>query len=323
MRFHQRFVVLSLCLSAAAALPAEAKPAGKGCAQHADCGSPSQYCREQKCVEIGRQESLLAVALTTAVPAPVRLYIDGTLVGELPWEGIVTPAVHAIHLESAGMQPMDLEGASEPGARESIAVTMTPLGPGPSQGGPPAPGRERAPDGGRGTPGVGFVAASGGIGVGTAFMSVRMRAATTLLFGGSVGLGIPKLPVWVDLGVSATGSMTRFADYNVDDDGDGEVDRPMAFGDLVKLNLALLVRVLYPVKKNFFYIGGELEPGYSLSNQHWVYADLRLAMSLFVHEMFEIRLNPVGGEFAQSFGAELTGYVISYQATLGLALRFP
>jgi hypothetical protein len=318
MRFHHRVSILLLSLSvAASALPAVAKPTSKACVQHADCGSESQYCRNQKCVELGQHESYLSIFLTAPAPAPTMLYIDGTMVGELPWEGVVAPSVHAIRVECQGMQPLDLQGASDPGMMESIPLTMQPLPAAPAPGGYPAGAPSgTSGDGGRGVPGMAFVAATGGIGEGTAFMKQQTRAATTLVFGGAVGLGIPKLPIWVDLGVGAFGTMTRFSNYPVD-------GRAMKFTDLVKLDLALLVRVLFPIKKNFFYLGGEVEPGFAISNQNWIYADVRLAMSLFANELFEIRINPVGGEFAQSLAKENSGYIISYQATVGLVVRFP
>jgi hypothetical protein len=311
MRFHH---LTSLVISAslgAAAVPARAAPPTT-CAQHADCGGQSAYCYKGACEQLGQLESFLSLFLTAPVQAPAYVFIDGAAVGELPWEGVVTPGMHTIRVESVGMQTLELQGASNPASIDTIPLTMQPAGPAaPTVASPSAAAKE-----GRGAPGAIFVAAAGGIGAGTAFMTDHTRPATTLLVGGSVGLNIPKIPIWLDLGVAASGTMTKLSKWEVD-------GKQMAFTDFVKLDLGLLVRLLFPLKKNFFYLGGELEPGFAISNQNYVYAGLRLAMSLFPNELVEIRINPAGGEYIQSLSKDNAGYIISFQATLGIAVRFP
>jgi hypothetical protein len=322
MRFLHLFsaTVSSLTL-AFAALPAHAAPPQTSCAQHSDCGN-NAYCNKGICTQLGQLESFMSLSLTQPTAAPAYFFLDGANMGSLPWEGIVQPGLHTMHVESQGMLPLDLQGTSSPGTVDLIPLTLQPLD------GADAPipqeidtavvpaATEQTPNAERGVPGTFYVAALGGLSAGTAFMTDLSRPATTLLVGGSAGLRLPKIPIFIDLGLAASGTFTKLGGYHID-------GKLAGFGDFVKLDLGLLARVLFPLKKNFFYLGGEIEPGFAISNQNYIYAGVRVALSIFPSEVFEIRINPAGAEFIQGLAKEKTGFIISYQATIGIAIRFP
>jgi hypothetical protein len=97
----------------------------------------------------------------------------------------------------------------------------------------------------------------------------------------------------------------------------------MRWGDFFKLDLGLQFRLLFPVKENLFYLGAELAPGAGISNHNYVYGDLLFAMSIFPHELIEIFINPVGVDYLQELATKKGSFIVSYRATLGIAIRFP
>jgi hypothetical protein len=310
---------LALTVIAASGTVVDAKPGKKGCAQHGECGQ-GEICKAGACAAIGAQESYLIVSLETATGAPAYLYVDGAVLGLLPWEGYVAPGGHAIRVECQGMQTIEFQGTSAPGAVDSVPIRMAPLAApayGASAGAPP-PATERE------VPGTLRLGLYGGFGYGTAFgANDWRRPVTTWLGGGSFGLRVLTKPVWLELGATAASTTLRIKDYPVDTDDDGDVDRFMVWGDFYKLDLGLVFRLLFPVKENLFYLGVELTPCAGISNHNYVLGDLYFTMSIFPHEMFEIFINPVGLEYIQELATSNASFIVSYRATLGVALRFP
>jgi hypothetical protein len=266
----------------------------------------------------------LGVGLEVAAPAPAYLYIDGAMMGPLPWEGIVAAGAHAIRVECQGMRPVAFQGASASGAVEYLPIRMEPLPP-IYGAGPTGPSTlEPADTGERGAPGTLRLGLGIGIGYGTAVgASNWRRPVTALLGGGSLGLRVLTNPVWLEIGVIATCTTLKIAKYGMDTDNDTAADRWMRWGDFFKLDLGLLFRLMFPVKENLVYLGAELSPGAGISNHNYVYGDLAFAISIFPHELFEIFINPVGMDFAQELAAKNASFMVSYRAMLGIALRFP
>ena len=313
---------LVLMVIAATGTTANARPAKKSCVQHNECGGG--YCRGGTCAALSPQESYLVMSLELAAMSPAYLYVDGVLFGQLPWEGIVSVGVHAIRVESAGMTPVAFQGTSSAGAVDYVPVRMEPL---PYPGYGTGPAVSTANDtGGRGVPGTLRLGLGIGFGYGTAIGAGNWRRpVTTLLGGGSFGLRVLTKPVWLELGVVVNSTTLKISEYvvDVDDDGIDDDDRWMKFGDFFKLDLGLQFRLLFPVKKNLFYLGAELSPGAGISNHNYFYGDLYFTMSIFPHELFEIFINPIGIEYLQELATSNASFIVSYRATLGIALRFP
>jgi hypothetical protein len=312
---------LALMVIVAAGTAANARPVKQSCVQHADCGGQGAYCQGGMCAELSPQESYLTVGLEVATASPAFLYVDGALLGQLPWEGIVSVGVHAIRVECQGMTPVAFQGTSAPGAVDYIPIRMEPMSyPGYSGSFGAAP----ADTGGRGVPGTLRLGLNIGIGYGTAMGAENWsRPVTTLLGGGSFGLRVLAKPVWFELGVMAQSTTLRIKNYPVDKDNDGHIERGMEWGDFLILDLGLQFRLLFPVKKNLFYLGAELDPGAGISNHNYMYADLFFTMSIFPHELFEIFINPIGIDYLQELASSNASFIVSYRATLGVALRFP
>jgi hypothetical protein len=165
--------------------------------------------------------------------------------------------------------------------------------------------------GSAGEPPIGRIHAGlyGGFGYGTAGWGDGPMRPTTILQGGiTAGAAVLREPFWMDIGLGLSSTSLRIQEWAPD------------FGDFLKLNFGLLVRMLFPLKDDFFYLGAELEPGYGLSNRRYGYAQLHLAMSLFINEWLEIRINPLGVEYCQEL--MFKGYLITGHATAGLVFRF-
>jgi hypothetical protein len=277
------------------------------------------------CKALQPGESFLAVALESAAPAPAYLYIDGAMMGQLPWEGIVAPGTHAMRVECQGMTPVEFQGTSLSGAVDYVPIRLTPLPP-PAYGAGPTGNMASTADGsgGRGTPGTLRLALGVGFGYGTAIgYPDWRRPVITLLGGGSFGLRVLTKPVWLEVGLAAASTTLRIKQYKMDTDGDGDIDRFMRWGDFFKLDLGLLFRVMFPVKENLLYLGAEFSPGAGISNHNYVYGDLAFSISIFPHELFEIFVNPAGIDYAQELATKNSSFMVSYRATLGIALRFP
>lgn len=327
MRFGNLcFAALTLALAALVGTAADAARAPKkSCTLHADCGSPNEYCQYGKCQPLSVEESFLGVGLEQGVAFPAYLYIDGVMMGTLPWEGIVAPGPHTIRVDCEGMTPVEFQGTSTPGAVDYIPIRLVPL-PQPASGAPTGGGQGDGGEGSgeRGVPGTLRLGLGIGIGYGTAIGSPDWRRpVVTLLGGGSFGLRVVTKPVWLEVGFAVTSTTLKIVDYGMDTDGDGDDDRWMRFGDFLKLDLGLQFRLLFPVKENLFYLGAEFSPGAGISNHNYVYGDLFFTMSVFPHELFEIFINPVGVDYLQELATSNASYIVSYKATLGVALRFP
>jgi len=286
--------------------------AQNACVDDADCRG-GKLCQGASCVRVARDQSVLRVRTATPPPGMAYLYLDEVPVGVLPFEGIVAAGSHAIRIECQGMLPMMFQGESRGGMADTIDVELqldpalyappTPVAqPGYGQPGPSAQNEE---------PPIGRIHAGlyGGAGFGTAGWGDGPKRPATILQGGlTAGVAALREPIWIDIGLGISSTSIRIEDWADD------------FGKFLKLNIGLLVRLLFPLKEDFFYIGAELEPGYGLSNRRYGYAQLHLAMSLFITDWLELRINPLGVEYCQ----ELTfkGYVFTGNATIGLIFRF-
>jgi hypothetical protein len=322
-----RLVLASALLFAASflALPAHAKPPKKSsCTRHSDCRGQGEYCQAQVCAKLGPNQSYLVVVLDVQATGPAYLYIDGMVMGTLPWEGVVVSGVHTIRAECAGLQPVEFQGTSLPGAVDTVPIRMEPMpvAPPPSQpyfGGPRAgsEAQQTAPAGERGVPGTLHLALFGGGAYGTASWGSDgwRRPIGTLLGGGAFGLRVATDPVWLDLAFAVTSETSLLVDYTTNHGDTAD------WGDFLKLHFGIQARLLFPIKKNVFYMGAELEPGYAMGNRRYAFVNLQFAMSIFVHEMVEIRINPLGGEYLQEL--RMKGWIAGFHATVGIAIRFP
>jgi hypothetical protein len=303
---------LLVLLPAALLLLAPSAPrAQQGCVDDAECKG-GRLCHAAACTRLQKDQSLLRVRLAVPVASPVFLTVDGIVLGEVPFDGIVAAGSHAIRVESHGMLPVMFQGESRAATADTITVELQPD---PAFYAPPAPVQQpahgqpaQAP---RENPAIGRIHGGlyGGGAYGTAgWGSSARRPATTLQGGVTIGAAALREPVWIDLGLGVSSTSIYVVDWAED------------FGKFVKLNLGLLVRVLFPVKEDFFYIGAELEPGYGISNRRYGYAQLHLALSLLVTDWLELRINPLGFEYCQELMLE--GYLMSFHATAGLIFRF-
>ena len=281
------------------------------CALDSDCDK-GHVCFSRNCKKLDKVESLLNVELATTIEGNAGLFIDDVYMGPLPWTGIISAEYHEIRVEAPGMITVQFKGESPAAASDTIKVTMEPepvvaTGPG-----------EPDAKAGRDEPGTIFFAlfGGGGYGVGGWGSDGWKRPIASLAGGGALGLRLPTDPIWLDLGLAISTTSLKPFDTTVDNGS-----REAEWGDFVKINFGLLARLLFPLKKNFLYIGASLEPGYGLSGVNWVYADLHLAMSLFLGKHFEIQANPLGLEYLQDLQGQ--GYIFSFNARLGVAVRFP
>ncbi len=93
--------------------------------------------REELREHVTAQGAVLAKRLKKLGPTPALvgidgaprgapLYVDGDLVGTLPWEGEVVPGRHTIRVESPGYVPQDRVITATAGVREHLAVRLRP-----------------------------------------------------------------------------------------------------------------------------------------------------------------------------------------------------
>jgi hypothetical protein len=297
-----------------------------GCLSDADC-KPPHVCLEGTCMQLGPTESLLRVDLATPIDSAANLFIDERYMGELPWSGIVERGWHSIRVEAYGRLPSSFRGESRGGMADTLQITLEPdpafaaPAPQPAHGGQSQPAAETGGDGGSDKPGMISIGVFGGGAFGTAQWGTErtQRPALKFLGGGALGVRLVGDPVWLDLMFAMSYSAFQIKDPPGldEDDVQGAWSKPAKGAGL---QFALQARLLFPIKEHFFYLGAELEPGYIYSAARWGYADLHLAMSLFFNEFVELRINPLGGEFAQELTGE--GFIAGFHATIGLAVRF-
>lgn len=307
--------VLSLiaCLSTVTT-QAEARGKKKACAADTDCKSGS-LCLAGTCKKLSEYESFLRLVPTTTYDGVANVYIDDTYMGDLPWEGIVAAGTHSIRVEAPGMMPTTFQGNSVGGAADTVPVTLRPMPAGPAPGSSTAAG-QHPPDEDGDLPGTFHVGLYGGGDYGTGSWKGSWKRPVAGVQGGlAIGLRVIPDPVWLDLGLAISSTSLKVYDATLADGDTAD------WGDFLKMHFGLQARLLFPIKKNFFYLGAELEPGYGLSGARWMYVDLHLAMSLFLNQIVEIRLNPIGMEYLQEL--EFRGYIASFHATIGIAIRFP
>jgi hypothetical protein len=185
----------------------------------------------------------------------------------------------------------------------------------------PATAQPAQPTGPRERPQMLFGGVYGGGGYGTAQWgeSDTRRPAAKVQFGAVVGARVLEDPLWLDLAATVSYSAFRVKDppgaqpWHVQNDwtktdiGDGA-----QFG--------IQARLLYAIAKYFLYVGGELEPGYVLSDARYFYFTLCPTGSVFFNEWIELRISPIGFHFLQ----ELTGagFVAALYGTIGFVVRF-
>ena len=282
--------------------------AQKTCEADGDC-KKGRLCYAGACKRLKPDESRLRVRQSNPEAGVATLHLDGAAVGTLPFEGIVAAGKHSIRITAPGAKTIAFQGASRAGLADTISVTLEPAP-------PPPPAVTAAPSAagtGRGEgapPGRLFAGLAAGIGYGSAFWGTTpdYRPALGLQGGITAGVAALREPVWIDVGVAVDSTTTRIDD--VADD----------FGDFLKLNLGVVLRVQFPIKDELFYIGGQLEPGWAISNKFWFYGKLHLALSFFFTEWFELRINPLGGAFDQNTTGK--SYMATFNASGALVFRF-
>ncbi|MFO8071976.1 MAG: hypothetical protein R6V85_08880 [Polyangia bacterium] len=286
---------------------------GRACRDDSDCKA-GRVCYDQRCTRLDNAESLLRVVLAQPQKEPAVLYVDGMEMGRLPWEGIVQAGSHTIRVESYGKLPVSFQGESRASKADELVVELEPdpalyappQQPAPQPVAPPATGES----GGGESPGRVQIGLFGAAGYGTAsYGSGTMRPATALRGGLTAGVTAVTDPAWLDVGVTLS-SVTHYI-----------VDLSEDWGELFKINAGVILRLMFPIKENFFYIGAQLEPGMTVVSNHlWAYGRLHGAMSLFVTEWLELRIDPVGFDFAQDL--KMDGYLATFDAGCAAVFRF-
>jgi hypothetical protein len=288
--------------------------AGKACSVDTDCKG-EKVCLAGSCKKLSQYESLLRLVLAAPAESAASVFIDGVYMGAMPWEGIVSAGTHSIRIEAEGMQPVVVTGTSVGKEANTIPVTLQPL-PAPAPRDVTTPAAEQPADTDSDLPGTFHAGLYGGGNYGTGSWKGTWKRPVAGVQGGlAVGLRAIPDPVWLDLAFVLSSTSLKVFDATLVDGDSAD------WGDFVKLHFGLQARLLFPIKKNFFHIGAELEPGYGLSGARWMYVDLHLAMSLFLNQLVEIRINPLGMEYLQEL--QFRGYIASFHATIGIAIRFP
>ena len=279
---------------------------GKACTADSDCKRKWSVCFEQKCKKLKKGKSLLAVSLQTPLNVPADLFVDDVLVGQLPLEDITTSGSHSLRVEAQGMQTVFLNKDCKNRKREQIQISMQPI--------PPPPiamnsFQEPEEPHDKVLPGKFHAGIFGGLGGGIASWGrdEDNQSATTALFGAVAGLRLMTTPIWMDLGFGIAYGQTK-------------IDHWADWGDFKKLSFEFQCRILFSVKDNFLYIGGELVPGYSVSNVRLGYMQLHGTVSLFLNEWLELRANVLGVEYAQEL--EMRGFIFSFHSTVAAIVRF-
>lgn len=284
------------------------------CLSDAECKEP-RVCFESGCKRLGPSESLLRVELAAPIDTAANLFIDERYMGELPWSGIVTAGWHTIRVEAYGRLPSSFRGESRGGRADTLQITLEPdpafAAPmtQSTYGGQTDDTTQSSPVEDSGQPGMLWVALFGGAGYGTAAWGPNqdMRPATTLLGGGAFGVRVLDDPFWLELGFAVTSNSIFVQDW---------IEQ---WGDFLKLNFGLQIRMMFEVVRNFVFLGVELEPGYGLSNRRYGYAALRFATSIHATEWLEFRIN-LGGVYDQELMQK--GWLAGAQLIGAVAFRF-
>jgi hypothetical protein len=311
------FLVLSVCLASLAPLPALAK--GQTCETDDECKG-KRVCYEGSCMKLKKSESLIRVEVVEPGGVSGSLYIDEVYRGECPWEGIIEPGLHWMHVEAPKMIPAEFQIESLPRQADRVEVRLE-RDPASLAPAPPTTAQPEEPEGPREKPQMLFAGVYGGGGYGTAQWgeSDTQRPAVKMQVGVVAGARLLEDPLWLDLALAISYSTFRIKDppgarprhldngWTKSDIGDGA-------------HFAVQARLLFPIKEYFFYLGGELEPGYVLSDARYIYAMICPTGSLFFNEWIELRVNPIGFHYVQ----ELTGagFVAALYGTIGLVVRF-
>jgi hypothetical protein len=304
--------VLAAIVLAAFAVAADGGK-GRACRDDSEC-KKERVCYDQRCTRLDSDESLLRVVSAQPQSEPAVLYVDGMEMGRLPWEGIVEAGGHTIRVESHGKLPVSFQGESRAGKADELAVELEPdpamyappQQPAPRQPAPPAAEESSSGE----SPGRIQVGLFGAAGYGTtSYGNGTMRPATVLRGGLTAGVTAVTEPAWLDVGLTVS-SVTHYI-----------VDLSEDWGELFKINAGVFLRLMFPIKENFFYMGAQLEPGMTVVSNHlWAYGRLHGAMSLFVTEWLELRIDPIGFDFAQDL--EMDGYLATFDAGCAAVFRF-
>lgn len=276
-------------------------------------------CYEQTCKRLKKSEALLRVEVVAPGGVNGSIYLDGTYRAEGPWEKVVEPGAHEVRVEARKQLPY-VKMVDCP-AREvteiKVALQRDPSYVEPPPPAPPPP----PPKPPSGRPGTLLFGLYGGGGIGTAQWGDdgTRRPAGKGQLGAMFGGRALDDPVWLDLAAAVSYSTFRIKDPPGADSADlqnGWTEPEAGAG----FQFAVQARLLVELDENFLYVGGELEPGYILSEARYAYAVLSPTLSVFVNEWVELRLNPIGFEWIQ----ELTGkgFVALGFATAGVAFRF-
>jgi len=291
---------------------------GKTCAQDSECKGKGVLCYEETCTRLKKSESVIRVRVVFPGAVTGGVYIDGTYRGQGPWEGIVEPGAHEVRVEAEKLLPWVkmIDCPARKATEVDVSMERDPAFDAPPPAPPPPP---PAPAPGR--PGMLFAGLYGGGGIGTAQWGndSKRRPAAKWQVGGTFGARLLEDPVWLDLAAAISYSTFRVKDPPGAEPSELQNDwTPPDLG--AGAQFALQARLLFPIEEHFFYLGGELEPGYVLSEARYAYATLSPTLSLFLGDLFEIRVNPVGLHWLQ----ELTGkgFVAALYGTVGVVVRF-
>ncbi|MDD5309725.1 MAG: hypothetical protein PHU25_20605 [Deltaproteobacteria bacterium] len=275
------------------------------CTRVGDCGEDG-ICASGTCrsaAELSPSESMLRVLLDQPVLG-ASLYIDDQLVGQIPWEGVIPVGPHAIRIEAPGMQPQVFDGQSPPQKLDTLFAALVAAPPAPASQGPAVTEGTAAPADG----GLFYVGPVGGVSLGTAMWGKEGRPYTTLAGGLNPGFHIISDPIWLDLGLTVAFSTTRIAEW-----------KPL-WGQFLGLRLGIMPRLMFQVGPSWLSLAVELEGGYMISNNNYLFAMARFGLSFIPLDWLEIRLNPAGGEFLQEL--QMKGLMGGYLAQLAVVARF-
>lgn len=318
-RFSAALLIAASCLAGLqlAAFPAMAQK-GKACEQDSDCNGKRFLCYEHKCTRLKKSEAVIRVRVVFPGAVGGSVYVDGTYRGEGPWEGVVEPGAHEVRVEAKKLLPYVkmVECPARQATEVDVSLQRDPAFDAPPP--PPPPPIEETPPG---RPKMLFAGLYGGGGIGTAQWGddKNRRPAAKWQIGGTVGARLLEDPIWLDLAVAVSYSSFRVKDPPGADSS--ELQNGWTPPDLgAGAQFALQARLLFPIEKHFFYLGGELEPGYVYSEARYAYATLCPTASLFFGEWVEVRVSPIGLHWLQ----ELTGagFVAALYGTVGIVIRF-
>jgi hypothetical protein len=318
-RFSAALLIASSCLLGLqlAASPAMAQK-GKTCGQDSDCKGKRFLCYEKQCTRLKKSEAVIRVRVVFPGAVGGSVYIDGTYRGEGPWEGVIEPGDHEVRVEAKRLLPY-VKMIDCP-ARQATVVDVS-LQRDPAFDAPPPPPPQPVSEPTSGRPKMLFAGVYGGGGIGTAQWGEdnTRRPAAKWQVGGAVGARLLEDPLWLDLAAAISYSSFRVKDPPGAEPSELQNDwTPPDLG--AGAQFAVQARLLFPIEEHFFYLGGEIEPGYVLSEARYAYVTLCPTASLFFGEWVEVRVSPVGLHWLQ----ELTGagFVAALYGTVGVVVRF-